>query len=404
MFCLCESVKEALVITHSKLSLKISEGLKCNTDNDYQRGSTKGEDAAETGCLAVKLILDAVKLRSIGCIFVPACGDATLEDSLEKRPDEVGSCNKRNNRDNAEEERTCKSDLVEDLSDVISRRTALSDTGDRTSVHLQIVSNLDGVEGNLSVEVCKRDNQNKEYDRIYDAIASDYLREGAPEALGLGAYAAESENGGNERHDRACKDNGHNAGHIELDGKVRALSAVHLTSYVLLRILNRNSSLGAGDVYYEDDRCDKQCDERKSKYDRANDVSNGLLIGEGRYYKLYKVVHLRRKRGYNVCEKYDRDTVTDAALVDSVSEPHDKRCACNVAGDDHDRVEPVHLTAGSGVGEHACSLEQEVVSDSGNYRKNYRHDPGYKAHLLLIVLRESSDGVREDDAEKLEYY
>ena len=58
-------------------------------------------------------------------------------------------------RNYTEEECARKGDLVEDLLDVIRSGSTLSDTGDGTAVLLKIVCNLDRIEGDLSIEVCK---------------------------------------------------------------------------------------------------------------------------------------------------------------------------------------------------------------------------------------------------------
>ena len=57
----------------------------------------------------------------------------------------------RNHSDCTEEDRTDQSDAVQDLGDVISRRLAGTDTGDEAAVLLQVVGNLNRVEGNRGV-------------------------------------------------------------------------------------------------------------------------------------------------------------------------------------------------------------------------------------------------------------
>ncbi len=64
---------------------------------------------------------------------------------------------------------------------------------------------------------------------------------------------AKSRDGGGNGKDRACEDDGENAGHVDLNGQVGVLSAVHLSADHTLGILNRNSALGAG---HKDDEGD----------------------------------------------------------------------------------------------------------------------------------------------------
>ena len=44
-------VKEALVVTHSKLSLNLSECFNSNTNNDKKCGTTEGKYAGKAACL-----------------------------------------------------------------------------------------------------------------------------------------------------------------------------------------------------------------------------------------------------------------------------------------------------------------------------------------------------------------
>ena len=152
-------LKEALVVTHSKLSLELSEGLKSNTYNDDKRSTTEGEDAR----IGLSRSLNGSR-TVIG---------VTGKDPLYEVLDHVRSCNNRKNCYYAEEQGTCKGDLVKNLLDIIRGGSALSDTGDSTTLLLEVVSNVYGIEGDLSVEVSKTNYKNEEYDRVNKAVRAE---------------------------------------------------------------------------------------------------------------------------------------------------------------------------------------------------------------------------------------
>jgi len=165
--------------------------------------------------------------------------------------------------DDTKEERTNESYSVEDPSDIISGRSSLSDTRDSSALLLKVVCNLHRIEGDLSIEICKCDYKKEEGDRIYNSVCLKDAIYAAPEALSRCGYTAKSKDSRKKRYYRACKDYRHNAGHIELKRKVRALTAVHLTADNLLSILNGNSSLGARNVDYEHNECNDCSDENQ---------------------------------------------------------------------------------------------------------------------------------------------
>ena len=116
------------------------------------------------------------------------------------------SCNHRQNCDDREEERANESNLVEDLSDIVSSRSALTDTRNGTALLFQVICNFNGIKGNLCVEVCKCDDKDEQAQGIEPSVRCKELVQTAPEALGAVGDATESKNGGNEGNKRACKD------------------------------------------------------------------------------------------------------------------------------------------------------------------------------------------------------
>ena len=123
--CYGRLIKEALVATHCKLCLEISEGLKCYADNDDKRSAAEGERAGKR----LRLTCEGGGIARKSCRVTAR---NTLQNPLDKRSYEVRSCNRGNNRNDCEEECARKSNLVEYLSDIFSGGSALSDTADCT--------------------------------------------------------------------------------------------------------------------------------------------------------------------------------------------------------------------------------------------------------------------------------
>ena len=274
-------IKEALVVSHSELSLKLSEGLKHNANDDYQGSTAEGEYAGKR--LSIRLDCSPVRGDLIG-------GIPTGTDPLKDVLNYVRAYYYGNYCNDAEEQSTCKSDLVEYLSDIIRGGSTLSDTVDSAALLFQVVRNLYRIEGDLSIEVSEGDDQNEKHDRINEAIRAEESCAPIPEAVALAAYAAKSKDGGKERNDRACEDDRHNTGHIKLDRKLGALTAVHLTAYSSLCILNRNPSLGAGHPNYEYYGCNGERKEHNCEEDGYECVPEGILVAEGGITKIEELI------------------------------------------------------------------------------------------------------------------
>ena len=105
--------------------------------------------------------------------------------------------------------------------------------------------------------------------------------------------------------------------------------------------------------------------------------------------------------GNDVYEKDDGDTVSDTVLVDSVCEPHNERCACDVANNDYNAVEPVCGTLALGCCRSKRRVsKKEVITNSGDYCEYHGSDSCDKSHLLLVGLAELAE-LGEYDTEKL---
>ena len=169
----------------------------------------------------------------------------------------------RKNCHKGKEYRTHKGNSVHYLLDIVGSGFTGTVTEDCTTVLLQVVSNFNRIKGNGEVEVCKRDDQKEERYGIEPTVGCKELRKSAPEVIGLLGDATQRKDGGNERNDRGSEDDGHNTGHIQLEGKIRGLTAVHLTADNLLCILNGQSAFCVGHINDEHENRDGEncCDD-----------------------------------------------------------------------------------------------------------------------------------------------
>ena len=83
----------------------------------------------------------------------------------------------REDRHEGEEQCTDQGDSVDNLLDVLCGGLAGSVTQDGTTVVLQIVGNLNGIERNCDIEVCKCDDQNEEQNCVDNAVTGTTLPE-----------------------------------------------------------------------------------------------------------------------------------------------------------------------------------------------------------------------------------
>ena len=112
---------------------------------------------------------------------------------------------------------------------------------------------------------------------------------------------------------------------------MRGLSAVHLSSYNSLGILYRDSSLT---LLYQDDSYDDCCAEEQ-EYDQCDDA-------HGSFHEFAPDFLARgRKSRDDAREDDQRNTITDAVLIDLLTEPHEERRTGCQHQDDHDDRECV---------------------------------------------------------------
>ena len=243
----------------------------------------------------------------------------------------------RKTRDDAKEDRTDKSNSVKNLLDIHNGGLTRTDAGDGAAILLNVVRNLNRVEGDQYVEVRKYDDQRQVDDEVEPSIIIEELIYKG----GKTAVREERCDGCGERYDGACEDNGHNAVHVQLHRKVGGLTAVHLSADNTLCVLDRNSALGFSEPNDEYDACkyeydSEECDEKTAKVE----------AGESRGTVEYGGPELTEHRGKAcdyVCEEDHGNTVADAVVIDLLCEPHDDGRTCTVTSDDDNSTKKKHL-------------------------------------------------------------
>ena len=340
-------------MSHGHLCLELGNGLKSNTDNDQQRRAAECDTA------------------------YARAGDKVNDDR------EYGN--------DVKEQRADKSDPAAYLSDVLNRRSAGTDTSDRAAVLLKVASDLDRIERDLNIELSERNYQKEHRDRVEPGIVREKVYDMIP-------YAAfvrldDKRERGRQGDDRACEDDRHNTGHIQLDRQIRGLTAVHLATDNLLSILYGNPSLTVGNEDNEHDdyeRCNDDslaCNDvpRTTAYEEA--VQHGYDAGSA---------------GEDVCEEDERDTVSDTELVDLLSHPHYKRRACGIARNDYERSKHL-LTLRGHADKSSGGLDVRIVTVGGDETETDGDVTSDSCDLFsaLLALALQSFKSRNGDGEQL---
>ena len=175
------------------------------------------------------------------------------------------------------------------------------------------------------------------------------------------------------------------------------LTAVHLTAYHTLGILNRNAALGIGHDDNEHDGCQEQYQgEGNDEPVLHNTVDRQIELGD-------HSVHHRRCAGYDTGKQDHGDTIADALVVDLLTHPHNQHGASQEGGDDDNSGE-VHCGT-LGIGESAVIAHQEVVCHRLQQAQGHSAVPGILVEDLpafLTLLRELLQG-RNGHSQQLDH-
>ena len=177
---------------------------------------------------------------------------------------------------------------------------------------------------------------------------------------------------------RRGKDDGHNAGHVDLDGDVAGLTAVHLAAHNALGILDRNAALR---VRQDDD--EEHSDQSQNNQQGQHDVEERLtVLGAGQDVGRSSVD--AGPAGHDACEDHQRETVADTLGVDLVAHPGAELRARREGQHDNDCAEDARKALR--VGQSAHIADDEVVADGQHQTDARANIVGDAAHLALALL------------------
>ena len=188
----------------------------------------------------------------------------------------------------------------------------------------------------------------------------------------------EAEDQARQAAQRRGEDDRHNAGHVDLDGDVAGLAAVHLAAYHALGVLDRDPALGVGQDDHEHDRHQRQHHQQRQEgvelrfavLRAAHDVGDRRVNGG--------------PAGHDAGKDQQRKAVANALGVDLVAQPGaELRTGCEGQNDDHGAEDAGKAV---GIGQRVHVADDEVVADRKHQADARAHIIGDAAHLALAFL------------------
>ena len=248
------------------------------------------------------------------------------------------------------------------LYEVRGRLTG-SVSGDSAVVFLQVVGDLNGIELNSYIEVVETDDENKVQYRVQPARSAEQSYEAVPERGPVSVDAEEIAYRGRKGHDRHRKDDRHNARHSHLNGNVTGLTAVHLSAYDSLCVLNGDTSFRVGHQNYQS----------YHSYIDYKDYGNQYSVFESLSLNGHEqTVNIVGDPRYDTCEQDYGYTVSYSLFAYLVTEPDNKGRACNKADDYNDRGKNTAETAF--VLNYTAVAKGDIEGDSLKYRQTQRNE------------------------------
>ena len=177
---------------------------------------------------------------------------------------------------------------------------------------------------------------------------------------------------------RRGKDDGHDTGHIHLDGNVAGLAAVHFTADHPLGVLDGDAALGVGQDDHEHHR--HQSQNHQQRQEHIEHGFAGLSAGQNVGNRAVNA----GPTGHDAGEDQQRQAVADALLVDLVAQPAAQLCAGSEAEDDDHRAEDAIKTGG--VLQSAHVADDEVVADGQHQAEARTHIVGDAQQLAAAFL------------------
>ena len=302
---------------------------------------------------------------------------------------EASDQNRRQYADGGHIQRPGEGDAPENRIDVLGRRLARPDARNIPPLVLDVVGNIDGVEGHSRIEITEEDDQcNINYVVGEMAGAHHGRHRMHPRNINqVGHGRREHDNGaGEDRRD--------DPGHVHLEGQMAALAAIAAHPHDTFGVVDRHPSMA---LFHENDG---GSDDHHHRTDEDHD--------HGRHrpgmQQAQRVENRPRHVGDDTGEDDQRDPVADAPLGNLLAEPHDKGGARR-QGDHRHQNE-----ADAGVGNHgrtsgsAHGLQPDGDAGTLNNRQDDRAVAGPAGDDLLplgALFGQALDGF-EDHAEQLQ--
>jgi len=332
---------EALVVAHHQLRLELPQGVESDTNHDEQAGA--GEDERQ--------------------LAGPGQPGEHLRQCVHS----------------TQEERAPQCDPVGDARQVLRRRVPRSHPRHEATVLTEVVADPARIEGDLRVEVREPDDQQRaerqslpvgRVEPRTDGLQPARVRERPDHRL-------------REDEDRHREDDRDHAGRVEAQRDVGGLTAHHLASHDLARVLHRDATFGLLHEHHAGDGDDQQCQVE----DQAEHI--GLPLADERELLSQRVGEGRHDPGVDD----ERDAVADPVLGDLLTEPHHHRDASDL-GDEHD--EPEERSVGPADAQRAAGTQQGDGQEQGLDRAQRRRAVARVlrdlAPTLLALLAELLEG------------
>ena len=283
--------------------------------------------------------------------------------------------------DKRKEDRAGQSQTSEDLVDVFRGGTAGTEPGNEPAVFLQIIGHIHRTEGDGGVEIGEENDQGYIQDHVYGMICAEPAGNRGAHTV-IGEERADQAGKHQQRH---RKDDGDNAGLVDLHGNEGALTAVDLAAHHSFGILYGKSSLTFLDIDNTDD--DHESDHNEEQY--------GKEVGFTASQRLENVHAAVGNTGDDPCEDDEGDPVADAFFGNHFAHPHEHGSTCRERNGQNHYGEEVEIVHGT--------LQIEGHRDGLHESEDHTTVAGERSHFLSAfrsLFREIFE-IRDDDGQQV---
>ena len=200
---------------------------------------------------------------------------------------------------------------MQDILDVLHGILTRTNTRNKPALTLKVFRSVFRIENNRGVEVCEEHNEQRSEDPVHPTCRNSVGSHGEPINI------EQSSDLRREINQAACKDDRNNTCSVDLDGKVRALTAHNLTTLNALCITNWDTTLS---TLHEDNRRDAKQYHNQNK-DGYRNAHTHICI------QVDRREDSRRNRRDDRHEDDQRHAIANTMLSDELAHPHDQSSA-----------------------------------------------------------------------------